>query len=257
MPFENFVVAFPSTLQGLSAFTASDGPIPTGVWKVQFTDCALKNKKDNKAGKNIEIAHKVLDGHIRATGEGAKQVRDFVNREVRTYNGAPGTGGVNDKGESTDETAMRKIVAILQSIGYPQAVIDGVKDFQPGYLLDAQTGAPHVCYLHTIESNATQDGDVSYITKEKYDLYVAGQWTPQEQGRPATRGQRAGTQGLPGVNAMPSVASAMAGVGNPLGAPAPGTTNPAFAVGAGGPVAISPVVAAAAAPTNGLGALVK
>ncbi len=272
MSFEAIQLQFDKSLLGLTAFTASDGPLPTGVYQMQFTGAKLVAKKKNKdgttpAGKNIELGLKVLQCFVNDAEAKSITPGSFVSREMRQWIPAPGTGGVNDKGESTDETGMRRIRAVLESIGYPDATIDGVSGFDTAYIVQrGQDGQPlrdakgqpigHVCYMHIVESNQTQDGDANFITKSKWELYQKGEWKPAEtaKARAPQGGARSG--GLPNVGQLPSVAGAMTGVSNPLGgAPGvlnPAAGNPAFQNGAGG----SPPPNQPTAVPNGLGSLV-
>lgn len=251
MSFENFQLPFGRTLAGLTAFTASDGPLPTGVYKMQFTGAKLVNKKkDEKSGvtppgKNIEVSHKIVEVYVRDAEAKNINPSQFIGREVRKWIPAPGTGGINDKGQSTDETGLRQIRAMLESIGHPPEVVDTVAELQPGMLVafgpdgqplrDAQGQyVGRLCHWHNVETNQTQDGDSNYITPEKYELYRQGAWTPAEVGKP--RQQRGGGQALPNVGTLPNTASAMSGIANPAAvgmAPSAGLANPAFAGGAG------------------------
>lgn len=245
--FENFELTFGRNLAGLTAFTASEGPFPTGVYKVQVTGGRLVNKKKDQKGnqppgKNIELTMKVVECFVRDATERNINPAQQVGREMRKWIPAPGTGGINAKGESTDETGLRQIRALMESFGHPAEIIDQLTNFQPGYLVqfDAQ-GQPlrdaqgnlqgRIAYLHNVESNRTQDGDSNFIAPEKYELYRANQWTPDEQGTPRQDTRGGGGSNLPNVGALPNVASAMTGI-NPTAAgtaPPAGLGNPAFA----------------------------
>jgi hypothetical protein len=238
------------------------------VYKVQFQGAKLSNKKKDEKGttppgKTIEINMKVVECYVRDAEQKSINPAQQVGREMRKWLVAPGTGGVNKKGESTDEMGLRQIRAVLESIGHPAEAVDQVDAFQPGMLVqfgadgnplrDAQGNyVGRFAYIHNVETNRTQDGDANYITPEKYELYRQNAWTPSEQGTPRQDGR--GGQGggnLPNVSSLPNVASAMTGI-NPMQAgagagvgtaPAAGLANPAFGggnAGSGPPIPTQP-----------------